>query len=71
MGEKGHGAVGVDRSGDHAIRSLRHLLNRLTTANRMSPHRPFGRVLAGWERGTRVIRTWNLVCPLPSEDPVL
>ena len=25
----------------------------------------------GWERDTRVIRTWNLVCPLPSEDPVL
>ena len=25
----------------------------------------------GWERDARVIRTWNLACPLPSEDPVL
>ena len=25
----------------------------------------------GWEREKRVLRTWNLSCPLPSEDPLL
>jgi len=25
----------------------------------------------GWERENRVIRTWNVMCPIPAEDPSL
>ena len=72
-------ATAINSDGPVALFAHGHIL-RVLAARWMSLSSTVGSAISldtatlstlGWERDTRVIRTWNLVCPLPSEDSVL